>query len=260
MINEAHNYDDNFFRMVGVSLVRTLTNNITWINQFSDKKIRVVVPFYFPLGGDGKFALDAFVDDIPSSRVELNTDQIPRGTVTFNSFSSDTGQFANPNQYLKNKREINGKLKTLIQKTKAVPVSINYTIDILLNSEIDTLKCSEKLLNTLFNYMFFNIDYYGIKIDAVFNLPDDKEIKIERDQTLETDTKKHITFSLKVDTYYPVFITENYKYIDIDDYIICDNDDEIDWSRMYKKRPSELSDAEIESARRVRWTSNIKED
>ena len=48
----------------------------------------------------------------------------------------------------------------------------------------------KKIINTLFNYMFFNIDYYGIKIDAVFNLPDDKEVTIERDITMESDTKK----------------------------------------------------------------------
>ena len=260
MVNEQHNYDDNFFRMVGTSLIKTLTNSVSWINYFNDKKIRVVVPFYFSLAGNDRFVLDAFVDDIPGSRVELNTDQIPRGVVTFSSFVSDTGQFANPNEFLRNKRIINGKMKTLIQKTKAIPVSLTYNIDIVLNTEIDVLKCSEKLLNTLYNYMFFNIDYYGIKIDAVFNLPDDKEIVIERDQVLDTDTKKHIRFSLKVDTYYPVFISENYKYIDIDDYIICDNDDEINWDRMYKKRPSTLSEEDIMSVRRVYWKNNIDSD
>lgn len=261
MINEQYNFDDNFFRMVSVSLIRTLTNTITWINYFSDTKIRVVVPFYLSVAGNDRFVLDAFVDDIPSSRIELNTDQIPRGIVTFNSFSTDTSQFANPNQYIRNKKVINDKLKTVVQKTKAVPITINYEVDIILNSEIDTLKVSEKLINTLFNYMIFNIDYYGIKIDAVFNLPDDKEVVIEREQNLDSDTtKKHVKFSLKVDTYYPVFLIENNRYIDIDDFIICDNDDEINWDRMYKKRPSDLGEEEISTAKRVYWKHNIVQD
>jgi hypothetical protein len=246
--------------MVGVSLIKTLTNTITWINHFSDKKIRVVVPFYLSLAGNDRFVLDAFIDDISGSRMELNADQIPRGVVSFKSFSSDTSQFANPNEYLKNKRVIDGKLKTLIQKTKAVPVSLDYDIEIVLNSEIDTLKASEKLLNTLFNYMFFSIDYYGIKIDAVFNLPDDKEISIVREQTMESDQKKFIKFSLKVNTYYPIFMIENDRYIDVDDFTVCDNDDEIDWTRMYKKKPSELSEQEISTAHRVFWKNNISND
>jgi len=259
MLNEQQNFDDNFFRMVGTSLVKTLTTSITWINYFEDKKLRVVVPFYLTMASNDRFVLDAFVDDIPDKRVELNTDPIPRGVVSFESFSSDTTQFANPNQYLSNKRIINEKLKTIIQKTKAVPVTLNYNIDIVLNSEIDAYKASEKLLNTLFNYMFFNIDYFGIKIDAVFALPDDKEIQIERDITQETETKKHIKFPLKVNTYYPIFLVENHKFIDIDDFIICDNDDELDWTKLYKKKPSELGEDEIISARKVYWKNNISD-
>lgn len=257
MLNEKYNYDDNFFRMVSVALVKTLTNSITWINYFNDKKMRVVVPFYLSMASNDRFVLDAFVDDIPSSRIELNTDQIPRGIVEFKSFNSDSSNFANPNQYLSNKRIINGKLKNLIQKTKAIPIKINYDIDIVLNSEIDTLKASEKILNMLFNYIFFNIDYYGIKIDAVFNLPDDKDIVIEREINMDTDPKKHIKFPLTISTYYPVFIVENYKYIDIDDFIICDNDDDIDWDRMYKRKPSDISEDEISTVRKVYWRYNL---
>ena len=104
MVNQEYNYDNNFFRMVSVSLIKTLTNTITWINYFSDKKMRVVVPFYLSIASQDRFVLDAFVDDIPSSRIELNTDQIPRGHVTFSSFSTDTSQFANPNEYIRNKK------------------------------------------------------------------------------------------------------------------------------------------------------------
>jgi hypothetical protein len=257
MINEQYNYDDNFFRMVSAALVKTLHTSIGWINYFHDKKIRVVVPFYLALPGSEKYLLDAFIDDIVDARIELNTDQIPRGVVTFNSFSTDISQFANPNEYLLNKREVNGQMKAFLQKTKAVPVKAQYDVEIVLNSEIDVLKCSEKLLNTLFNYMFFNIDYYGMKIDAVFSLPDDKEVEIQREITMDSDYKKRIKFPLTVETYYPIFLVEKDRYIDIDDFIICDNDDELDWSRLYKKRPSEMDANDISSVRRVYWKSYL---
>jgi len=217
----------------------------------------VVVPCYLSLPGQEKYLLDAFVDDIVDARVELNTDQIPRGVVTFSSFSTDVSQFANPNEYILNKRNVNGKMHAFLQKTKAVPVKVQYNVEIVLNSEIDILKCSEKLINTFFNYMFFNIDYYGLKIDAVFTLPDDKEIEINRDQTLDSDVKKHIKFPLTVETYYPIFLVEKDRYIDIDDFIICDNDDDLDWDRLYKKRPTEMDVNDISSVRRVYWKSYI---
>lgn len=251
MIGEKRNFDDSYFRMVGVSLVKTLTRCLTWVHYFHDKKIRVYVPFYMSMAGSERFVLDAFVDDIVDARVELNTDQIPRGTVNFNGFNTITSEFANPNTYLSKKTVVNGQMKSFIQKTKGIPIDINYDIDILLTTEIDVYKCSEKILNMLFNYMFFNIDYFGMKLDAVFALPDDKTIEIVREQNLEAETKKHIKFPLRIQTYYPSY------FIDTDDYIICDNDNEIDWGRMCKKRPSELDDNDLSKIRPVYWKNWI---
>ena len=251
MIGEQRNFDDSYFRMVGVALTKTLGRCITWINYFQDTKIRVVVPFYMSMAGNDRFVLDAFVDDIVDSRIELNTDQIPRGTVTFMGFNTDTAEFANPNTYISKKAVINGEMKSFLQKTKGIPLKINYDIDIVLMTEIDVYKCSEKIMNMLFNYMFFNIDYFGIKIDTVFALPDDKTIEIVKEINLDTDHKKHIKFSLVVQTYYPSFLEDS------DDYIIADNDHEIDWSRMCKTRPSLKDPNDLSKIRAVYWKNWI---
>ena len=221
MIGEQRNFDDSFFRMIGVGLTKSLSRCMMWVNYFHDTKRRVVVPFYMSMAGSDRFVLDAFVDDVVDSRVELNTDQIPRGTVTFTGFNTDTAEFANPNTYIAKKVVLNNEMKTFLQKTKGIPVKVNYEIDIVLMTEIDVYKCSEKIMNMLFNWFFYNIDYFGIKIDAVFALPDDKSIEILREVNLDSDSKKHIKFTLVVKTYYPSF------YEDSDDYIICDNDEEI---------------------------------
>jgi len=248
MIGEQKNFDDTYLRMVGVGLTKTLGRCITWINYFNDTKRRVVVPFYMSMTGNDRFVLDAFVDDIVDSRIELNTDQIPRGIVTFTGFETITSEYANPNTYLSKRAVINGEMKAFLQKTKGIPITVNYDIDIVLMTEIDVYKCSEKIMNMLFNYMFFNIDYFGIKIDAVFSLPDSKNIEIVKDAVnLDSDTKKHIKFTLVVKTYYPSF------FDDTDDYIICDNDNDIDWSRMCKTRPSEKDPNDLAKIRAVYW-------
>jgi len=251
MIGEQRNFDDSFFRMVGASLTKSLSRCITWINYFEEAKIRVVVPFYMSTAGSERFAIDAFVDDVVGKRIELDVNQIPRGTVSFNGFNTDVNEFANPNQYISKKTVINGEMKAFLQKTKGIPIKINYDIDIVLMTEIDTYKASEKILNMLFNYLYFNFDYFGLKIDASFNLPDDKSIEIEREQNLDSDTKKHIRFPLTINTYYPSFMEDS------DDYIVCDNDDEIDWSRMCKTRPSEKDPNDLSMVRKVYWKNFI---
>jgi hypothetical protein len=141
----------------------------------------------------------------------------------------------------------NGEIKTFLQKTKGIPINMNFDIDIQVKSELEIFKASEKILNMLFNYMFYNIDYYGMKIEVFFNLPDDKNIEIIREINMETDSKKHIKFSITVQTYYPSF------FEDVDNYITCDNDDEIDWNKLCMKKPSDLDPSELDAIRPVYW-------
>jgi hypothetical protein len=238
MIDHTSDFDNQFFRMVTVSLAKTMSKSIRWINYFtpidstSSGRFRVLLPFYTSLTGSERFIMDTFVDDITDVRLDMNTDQYQRGIITFNGFTTKSDEFANPNQYLAQKGNVNGIIKKVISKVKAVPISVNYDISIQLDTENEVDKCSQKILNLLFNYMFFNFDYYGIKIDAILKLPDDKTIEIQKEIGLDTDRKKTINFSLEVNTYYPIFT------IDIDDLIVCDNDNLIDWDNLNVVKPS----------------------
>ena len=162
----------------------------------------------------------------------MNTDQFQRGMIQFNGFGAKSDQFANPNQYLSKKTEINDSLRRIISKVKAVPLNVLYDIEIQLATANEVDKCSQKLLDTFYNYMFFNFDYFGLKIDAVLVLPDDKAIEIPRENSLDKDRKKTIKFALNISTYYPIF------KITSDDLEICDNDDEIDWENLNVPRPT----------------------
>jgi len=237
-IGHEFDYDDHFFRMITVSLAKTLSKNVRWINKFSpnnDKESgfkRVFLPFYTSLTGEEQFILDAFVDDIVDKRVSMNTDQLQRGSITWTGFNTRSEEFSNPNQYLSKNVNINNKLRKVISKAKGVPISCNYEIEIQLATSMEIDKVSQKLLNIFYNYMFFSFDYYGLKIDAFFNLPDDKQIEIVREINMESDRKKKITFSLEIQTYYPIFM------IDTDDLIVCDNDNDINWEYLEIPKPT----------------------
>lgn len=237
MIDHVYDYDNQFIRMILISLAKTLTKSIRWINYFKPKgeetgRTRVLIPFYSSLTGEERTVLDAFVDDIVDKRVTMNTNQFQRGMIIFNGFSTRSNEFANPNQYLAEKKNINGVLRKIISKVKAVPVTLSFDIEIQLATQNEVAKCSQKILDMFYNYMFFNIDYYGLKIDALITLPDDKSITINREINYEADRKKEIKFSLDVNTHYPIF------KINSDDLIVCDNDGDIDWDRLDVPRPT----------------------
>lgn len=238
MIEPIRDYDNKFFREITVALAKTMSKQIRWINYFQPLnegdtgRKRVFLPFYTSLTGEERFIFDAFVDDIVDVRVNMNTDQFQRGSITFQGFNARSDEFANPNQYLSQKADINGTLRRVISKVKAVPVSVNYDIEIKLDTYKEVDIVSTKLMDMFYNYMFFSIDYYGLKIDAMLKLPDDKSIEIPREITMDLDRKKTIKFSLEVSSYYPIFM------IDIDDLITCDNDNDIDWDSLNIPRPT----------------------
>lgn len=250
LIDEQYHYDDVFFRMVTISIARTLHSRVRWINKFENKKIRVLLPFFAGIPGSERFLLDAFVDDIPDKRVELDTTQKQRGVVTMKSVTSLDDQFSNPNQYISKSGKINNELREIWSRIKAIPVSIAYDLEIRLDNALEIDIVIGKLMNVLFNYRFTSIEYFGQKIDIFLKLPPDKGIDIPREIKMDGEITPKITFSLEVQTYYPIFL------IDTDDCEICDNDDQIDWNFLGVERPTEDND-NCKGLKRVNWYNNL---
>ena len=130
-----------------------------------------------------KFLLDSFSDDIVSENrfVELNTDMIPRGHLTMTGFNIKSDEFANPNVWLRMVVENEVEIRKVIAKVRAVPITVNYDLEILLSSELDTFKCSQAIMDTLWIYKFMYFEYNFLNIDAVILMPDTNSIEMARE-------------------------------------------------------------------------------
>ena len=207
MIGERFNFEDIFFRDLTVCVLDTLEGQIKWINRFSSGDKFVQVPFYYSLTGDERFLLDSFQDDIVSENrfVELNTDLIPRGHLTMTGFNIKSDEFANPNVWLRMVVENEVEIRKVLAKVRAVPVTVNYDLEILLSSEIDTFKCSQAILDTLWLYKFMYFEHNFMNIDAVILMPDSNSIEMAREKNLTSDNNIKLKVSFTVETYYPAF-------------------------------------------------------
>ena len=103
---------------------------------------------------------------------------------------------------------------------------MNFDIEILLDDVRDVWVCSEKIMNTIFPYFFFNMDYFGIKIDLVLSLPDDRTIEVPTEGDFTSDKKKTIKFPLTIKGYYPIWT------VDTDD-VECYNTEFENIKRVY---------------------------
>jgi len=210
MIGERFNFEDVFFRDLTICVLDTLEGEIKWVNKFSSGNVEVNVPFYYSLAGDDRFLLDSFSDDVVSNNryVELNTDKIPRGHITLDSFDIRSDEFANPNVWLKMVVDKDDEIRKMITKVRAIPVSVKYNLSILLSSEIDVFKCSQAIMDTLWIYRFMYFEHNFMNIDAVMLIPDTNQVEIVREKNLTSDNTIKLSVAFEVQTYYPAYAKE----------------------------------------------------
>lgn len=207
MIGDRYNMEDVFFRDLTVCVLDTLEGQVKWINRFTSGDVYVEVPFYYSLTGDERFLLDSFADDIVSTNrfVELNTDIIPRGHLTMTGFNIKSDEFANPNTWLRMVIENEVEIRKILTKVRAIPISVNYDLEVLLNSEIDIFKCSQAMMDTLWLYKYMYFEYNFMNIDAMMLVPDSNTIEMSREKNLTSDNTMKLKVSFNVETYYPAF-------------------------------------------------------
>ena len=212
MIGDRFNFEDVFFRDLTVCVLDTLEGQVKWVNRFTSGDKFVEVPFYYSMTGDERFLLDTFTDDIVSGDstgngryLELNTDIIPRGHLTMKSFAIRSDEFANPNVWLKTVVENEVEIKKVLGRIRAVPVTVSYDLVITLSSEIDSFKCSQAIMDTLWIYKFMYFEHNFMNIDAVILMPDSNSIEMAREKNLTSDNSIKMTVSFEVQTYYPAF-------------------------------------------------------
>ena len=207
MIGDRFNFEDVFFRDLTVCVLDTLEGQVKWVNKFSSGDVFVQVPFYYSLTGDERFLLDSFQDDVVSENrfVELNTDIIPRGHLTMTGFNIKSDEFANPNVWLRMVVENELEIRKVLAKVRAIPISVSYDLTITLSNEIDTFKCSQSIMDTLWIYKFMYFEHNFMNIDAVILMPDTNQIEMAREKNLTSDNNITLKASFTVETYYPAF-------------------------------------------------------
>lgn len=259
MIGDHFNYDDTFLRDLTICVLDTFENRIQWVNRFSHGVKQVNVPIYYSMTGDERFLLDSFSPDMASDvqPLELNTDIIPRGHVTFNGMNIKSDEFANPNQWLKMVIENDVEIKKIISKVRAIPIAVNYDLEIILKSEIDVFKCTQALMDTMWLYRFMYFEYNFMNIDAVIIQPDNSSINIVREKNMTSDNTITIKVSFEVHTYYP---SMNANAIDLNPPVNPN-------TGMFDMNPNEIIDGDETNnnkpeydavyPRRTKWFNNI---
>lgn len=211
--NETHldktNFDNIFLRNVILGFRGFLQNRFKWTNISENGPYEVDIPIYYSLLGDNRYVMDAFYDDIPDKRVNMNTDQIPRGVITLNSWAVKMDEFTNPNIWFNINAEIDDELQQIAVQTKAVPIKLTFTLDTILDNEIDVFKMWQTYMDNMWIYKYFVFDYNRIPINGVFNFTADTQNNIVRETSFGDVKALKVSYDFEIHTFYPIFDYNN---------------------------------------------------
>jgi hypothetical protein len=211
-MGHRYNYDDVFFRNLLIGFIKNFKNQIHWQNKFRDEIVDVIVPIYYSMSGDVRFLYDAFVDDPVTCRFELDYQKVPVAVVTMDGFTIQSSKQTNPNvmvRYIVENSDTT-ELKAMYSKLKAVPITVNFKLQAILDSELDLLKYCEAILTYFYNYKFYTFQHKHLKVDAFFSLPDSLEPEISRDINSTDKRVTNVGISFTVETFFPIFDGKNY--------------------------------------------------
>jgi hypothetical protein len=203
-IGKQKNREGSYIRCLLAGLLGHLDGKITWVNHFTDEDREVVVPFHYAYGGNERFMLDATKDDIVGFRLEGTNDEIPRGAVTFTSWSTVSGDTPNPNVSYEVLKQNGRNMERWFAPIKWLPIKVTADIKILVASEGDLFECWSSTMESLWFYKYFHYTYRNLKLDAQYTISENVENSVVRDNSLESDTTIIFPLTLEIKTLYPV--------------------------------------------------------
>lgn len=203
------NFSDVYLRDVIVGFLGFLRNRFSWTQVGENGPLKVNIPIYYSLTGDSRYIMDAFYDDVVDMRVNMNTDTIPRGVITLNSWEIKQDEFTNPNIWLNINKEIDGELQQIVTQTKAVPIKLSFSLDTIVDNEIDIFKAWQTYMDNMWIYKYFTYEYAKIPINAVFNFVANTESQFVREFSFEGGKALKSTYNFDIHTFYPIFDLDN---------------------------------------------------
>jgi len=206
--NHKYNTDDVLIRTIIVGLINSLNGKISINNIESDTVTNVIqVPFYYAFSGDERFIQDYFIDwgDCKPNMIEGNYDPIPRGSLSLTGTSVLSGQMTS--RFVRGfyTKEEEGQLNRYNSYLNSIPLSMNFTVTVLVDSVIDSFKITQELIKIFYKTLVYRVNYGGTVVPVQVGFPESYTNTKLFDYTYGENSRTTITFDLELETFYPIF-------------------------------------------------------
>jgi len=208
-LHQRYNNEDILSRAIIAGILNILNNKITYNQVWSNEDIETIsIPWFYNMSGDERFMQDFYTHYahcLPPKPVDGNFDMIPRGVVTYGGSTIDSARITSryiQGTYLK---EINGQLQTYRSFLYSIPLNVNFTCDMWIDTQITALKVEQAIRELFYKTITFYVYYKGMRLGCTVGFPEDITLEKNVQYSFESENKIKISFALQVEAYQPVF-------------------------------------------------------
>ena len=205
--SHKYNTDDVLIRACIVGLVNELNNKINYEQTWADKETQIIkVPFFYAMSGDERFLQDYFSNwsDCAPDFIEGNTDPMPRGTIFLTGVSVLSGNLTNRFVRGYYNKEVDGELKRYNSYINSIPVQLNFSAEILVDTSIDTFKIVQSAISVFYRTLVFDVNFKGFRIPTQAGFPDSYATDKQFEFTYGNTDRLKTTFDIEVQCYLPL--------------------------------------------------------
>lgn len=211
--SEKFNRDDIHFRSVIVGLINLLNQEIFLINTLDNDTQEIVeVPFYYSFTGDERYLQDHFLEWRDCTHPKFMNgvfDPIPRGVVKLGDVSIQQSNMTQ--RWIRGKftRIVDGNIQTYSAYINSVPLEMNFEVELRSDTMTDILKTVQAIWEVFYKIQIIHVAYKGVMIPCQIGFAESTTIEKAFEFSYPSDTKISATFSLSVETYFPIFDEPN---------------------------------------------------
>jgi hypothetical protein len=205
--SHKYNTDDVLIRACIVGLVNELNNRINFANTWDDGKTQTVrVPFFYAMSGDERFLQDYFSNwsDCAPDFIEGNTDPIPRGTIFLTGVSVIASNLTS--RYVRGyyTKEVDGELKRFNSYINSIPVQLNFSAEILVDTSLDSFKVVQSAISVLYKTLVYNVNFKGFRVPIQVGFPENYNTNKLFEFSFGNNERIKTTFEIEVQAYLPI--------------------------------------------------------
>ena len=210
---EQYNHDNIHARAIIVGLINLLNQEVFIINTHSNERQDIVeVPFYYSTTGDERFLQDYFMewrDCVHPKYLDGSFDPVPRGVVALTDMSINSSNLTQ--RWIRGNfnRIVDGRIETYNAYLNSIPIDMNFDVTMKVDTITEAFKIVQAVLEVFYRNQVYNTTFKGLMIPCQVGFPEQYTLTKNFEFSYPSDTKIEVTFSLAVETYFPVIDEPN---------------------------------------------------